>query len=105
MQVAVDPAELLGCLTHPGGDPAQHHLAVLPAFDIAGVVAAALDHRLDGVGGSQRSSKSGWHAKPSDGEGLGQPSRSEAATPGWERSSSRASASSSAWATSGSVWW
>jgi hypothetical protein len=32
VQVAVDAAELLGRLVHPGGDPAQHHLAVLPAL-------------------------------------------------------------------------
>jgi hypothetical protein len=40
---------------------------------VGGVIAADLDHRLDGVGGSQRSSESGWYAQPGDGQGLGQP--------------------------------
>jgi hypothetical protein len=32
VQVAVDAAELLGCLAHARGDPAQHHQPVLPAL-------------------------------------------------------------------------
>jgi hypothetical protein len=72
VQVPVDAAEWLGCLAHPDGDPAQHHLAVLPALDVGGVVAADLDHRLEGVGAAQRSGQGGRHAKPTDREGLGQ---------------------------------
>jgi hypothetical protein len=32
VQVAVDAADLAADLAHAGGDPAQHHLAVLPAL-------------------------------------------------------------------------
>src|SRR4029453_2485963 len=64
VQMAIDAAELLGCLAHAGGDPAQHHLPVLPAPDVDGMVAADLDHRLDGVGAAQRSSEGGWYAQP-----------------------------------------
>ena len=52
---------------------------------------------------AQRPGQGGRHAEPADGQGLGQPfPQADAAAPGWERSSSRASASRSAWATSGS---
>jgi hypothetical protein len=40
MQVAVDAAELLAGLDHPGGAPAQRHLPVAPAFDVGGVLTA-----------------------------------------------------------------
>jgi hypothetical protein len=36
------------------------------------MVAADLDHRLDGVGAAQGPSQGRWHAKAADGEGLGQ---------------------------------
>jgi len=48
MEVSVDPAELFTGLDHPGGAPAQRHLPVTPAFDVAGVIATNRDHRLDG---------------------------------------------------------
>src|SRR3954454_12138513 len=37
VQVAVDPAELLAGLDHPGGAPAQRHLPVPPALDVGRV--------------------------------------------------------------------
>jgi hypothetical protein len=73
VQVAIDAADLGGCLAHPGGDPTQHHLPVLPALDVGGMIAADLDHRLDGVGATQSPSQGGRHAEAADGEGLSQP--------------------------------
>ena len=67
-----DVAELGGRLAHPGGDPAQHHLAVLPALDVGGVVAAGGDHRLDRVRGPAGPGEGRWHAQPADREGLSQ---------------------------------
>ena len=49
MQVTVHSAELLAGLDHPGRAPAQRHLPVAPALDVAGVFAADRDHRLDAV--------------------------------------------------------
>ncbi len=49
VQVAVDAAELLAGLEHPGGAPAQRHLPVPPALDVAGVLSADRDHALDRV--------------------------------------------------------
>jgi hypothetical protein len=48
VQVAVDAAELLAGFGHAGGAPAQGHGPVLPPFDVLGVLAADLDHGLDG---------------------------------------------------------
>jgi hypothetical protein len=41
VEVAVDAAELLGRLAHPGGHPTQHHLPVASALDVDGVTTAA----------------------------------------------------------------
>jgi len=38
MEMAVDAAELLAGFDHAGGTPAQGHLSVAPAFDVAGVI-------------------------------------------------------------------
>src|SRR5450756_3072542 len=54
VQVAVDAAELLAGLDHPGGAPAQRHGAVLPVLHVARVGAGDGDHRLDAVGRAQR---------------------------------------------------
>jgi len=69
-------------LEHAGGAPAQRHLSVAPALDVAGVVAADRDHRLlrhervagrnDPVGRAHRSGERGWHAAAEHGEGLGE---------------------------------
>jgi hypothetical protein len=54
VQVAVDAAELLAGLDHPGGAPAQRHLPVAPALDVARAGPADRDHALDRVGRAQR---------------------------------------------------
>ena len=72
MEVAVDPAELLAGFDHAGGAPAQRHLSVSPAFDVAGVVAADADHRLDRVGRAQCPGQGGRHAESEHGQRLGQ---------------------------------
>ena len=71
MEVAVDPAELLAGFDHAGGAPAQRHLPVAPVFDVAGVVAADGDHRLDRVGGAQGPGEGGWYAEAEHGQGFG----------------------------------
>lgn len=53
LAVALDAAELGLGSRHPRGGPAQFHVAVLPALDPAGMMAVALDYRLDRVGGLQ----------------------------------------------------
>src|SRR3954451_22888951 len=49
VSVADDLAELTLGFEHPGGGPAQAHVAVLPALDVARDAANGLDHRLAGV--------------------------------------------------------
>ena len=49
--VPVDPSELLFRLQEPGRSPAQYHLAVPPALDVAGDRAPHGNHGLDRVGG------------------------------------------------------
>jgi len=49
VEVAVDAAELLAGLDHAGGAPAQCHLSVAPALDVAGVITTNRDHRLDSL--------------------------------------------------------
>jgi hypothetical protein len=44
MKVAVDPAELGAGFDHSGGTPAQGHLSIPPAFDVAGVVPPNFTH-------------------------------------------------------------
>jgi hypothetical protein len=105
VQVAVDPAERVRGPGHSGSAPAQRHLPVPPPLDVLAVVPADLDHGLDGVRGAERACQRGRRARAQHGEGLGHASRSEAAAPGWVRSSSRASACSPASALSaGSAW-
>src|SRR3954470_22916866 len=48
--VADHAAELPLGLEHPGGGPAQAHVAVLPTLDVAAGPADALEHRLARVG-------------------------------------------------------
>ena len=72
VEVTVHPAELLGRFAHPGGAPAQRHLSVPPALDVAGVVPADLDHRLNRVCRPQGADQGRRDAEPADGEGLGQ---------------------------------
>jgi hypothetical protein len=69
---AVDSAELFGRFEHPGGAPAQDHLAVAPALHVRAVVAADFDHRLDRVGGPQRSRQGRGHAEAADGQRRGE---------------------------------
>src|SRR5213592_1485453 len=54
VQVPVDAAELVIGFEHPGGAPAERHGPVAPVLDVAGVIPADPDHRLDAVGGAQR---------------------------------------------------
>jgi len=70
MEVAVHAAELLLGLEHAGRAPAKRHLAVALALHVGRVVAADLDHRLDGVGGAQCPGQGRWHAEAADSEGL-----------------------------------
>jgi len=51
--VADDLSELAFGFEHPGGGPAQAHVAVLPALDVAAGGAADADHRLDRVRAAQ----------------------------------------------------
>ena len=44
VEVSVHAAELLAGLGHAGGAPAQRHVAGLPVFDVAAVVAGDADH-------------------------------------------------------------
>jgi hypothetical protein len=52
--VADDAAELALGFEHPGGGPAQRHVAVLPALDVATGAADALDQRLAWVRALER---------------------------------------------------
>ncbi|CCG02442.1 Putative helicase (fragment) [Blastococcus saxobsidens DD2] len=70
VQVAVDPAELLAGLDHAGGAPAQGHLPVPPALDVAGVITTDGDHRLDRVGRAQRAGQRGRHPQAQHGQRL-----------------------------------
>jgi hypothetical protein len=88
MEVAVDPAELGAGFGHTSGAPAQRHLSIPPAFDVAGVVATisimlstqlVLRKVRARVGGTLRRSTVSVSSKPS---------RKEAAAPGWVWSSS-----------------
>src|SRR6476620_3216561 len=100
VHVAVHAAELLAGLDHPGGAPAQRHLSVAPALTLPAwvrqieiMLSTALVERSvrASVGGMPRRST----VRVSD-----MPSRRLAAAPGWVRSSSAASAHSSASAAS-----
>ena len=100
VQVPVDAAELLACLDHPGGAPAQRHLPVAPRLTLPAWVrqieimlsTAFVERNVRAsVGGMPRRST----VRVSD-----IPSRRLAAAPGWVRSSSAASAHSSASAAS-----
>lgn len=72
MEVAVDPAELGAGFDHPGSAPAQRHLSVKPAFDVAGVVATNFDHAFDAVGAAQGPSQGGRHPQAQHGQRFGQ---------------------------------
>jgi len=56
-----------------GSPPPGSGGAVLPALDVAGVLAADRQQALDRVGGAQRARQGRRHAQPQHGEGLGQP--------------------------------
>jgi len=71
--VALDAAELGLGGEHPGGAPAQRHLAVLPVLHASGVVADDLDHRLGRVRRIERGEQAAGDAEPVDGDGLGEP--------------------------------
>src|SRR5664279_1126769 len=70
--MTVDPAELLLGLEQAGGTPAQRHGPAVPTLDVARVVTADLDHRLDGVGGAQRARERRRDTESGDGERLGE---------------------------------
>jgi len=81
--VAGHTAELLAGLDHAGGAPALCHLPVSPALDVAGVVAADRDHRLDRVGRPQRPARVGGTPSRSTVNVSAMPSRRLPAAPGW----------------------
>jgi len=70
VEVTVDAAELLAGLDHPGRAPAQRHLPVAPALDVAGVFTADRNHRLDRIGRAQRAGEGGRHTEAQHGERL-----------------------------------
>ncbi len=70
--VADHAAERLLGLEHPGGRPAQAHVAVLPALDVAAGGAADADHRLDRVRRGQRLPQLGMDAQALQRDRLGQ---------------------------------
>jgi hypothetical protein len=105
VEVAVDPAELSAGFDHSGGAPAQGHLSISPAFDVAGVVAAnsimlstqlVLRKVRARVGGTPRRSTVSVSVRPS---------RKDVAAVGWVRSSSLARDSNYAWAASAVSAW
>jgi hypothetical protein len=82
--VTVDPAELPASLDHAGGAPAQRHLSVAPALDVAGVFAAEGDHRLDRIRRAQRPGEGERHTEAQRPERLVEaPWHRLAAAPGW----------------------
>src|SRR5215210_6974595 len=91
--VADDLAELGFGFEHAGGRPAQAHVAVLPALDVAAGGAADADHRLDWVRRGQRFLSWGWTPRRCSVTVSVRPSRSDAAAPGCECASSPANAS------------
>jgi len=68
--VADDASELLFGFEHAGGGPAQRHVAVLPALDVARAAPDALDHGLAGVGGLLRRLELACDAEAGEGERL-----------------------------------
>jgi hypothetical protein len=103
--VPVDAAELAGCLPMPAAIqrsticPSRQRLTLAAwsrQISIIDSIELVLRNVRARVGGTPRRPMVKVSASPS---------RRLAAAPGWERSSSRARASSSAWATSGSGWW
>src|SRR5665648_427314 len=99
VQVAVDAAELLAGLDHPGGAPAQRHGAVLPVLHVARVRAMEI---IDSMLLVERNVRARVGATPrrSTVSVSARPSRRLPAAPGWVRSNSLASASSCASAAS-----
>ncbi len=71
-----DAAELLLRLHNPDRGPAQDHLAVAPALDIAGHGPSHRDHGLDGVGRLEGPEQAGAESKAGDRERLLEASRS-----------------------------
>src|SRR5512132_3975977 len=50
----LEPPEALGGLQHGGAGPAQHHLGIPPAFDVAADLADGAVHVLNDVGARER---------------------------------------------------
>src|SRR5580704_8482673 len=98
--VAEDFPELGLGLEHPGGGPAQAHVAVLPVLDVAAGAPDGAGHRLDRVRALERALEFPATPRRVSVSFSPMPSRRDAAAPGCERSSSpasRASASSACW--------
>jgi hypothetical protein len=87
--LADDPAELLLGFEHPGGRPAQRHLAV-PVLDVAAGAADALDHRLARIRGLQRALQRSGDPRAGEGERFLQALAQRRGGAGCVRSSSRA---------------
>jgi len=68
--VALDPAEGSFGVEHAGRGPAQHHLSVAPAGDVAVGGPCDGDHDLDGVAGGEGFREAAIDAETGDGEHL-----------------------------------
>src|SRR3954471_2371463 len=93
--VADDAPELSLGFEHPRGGPAQAHVARLPVLDVATGAPDALDHRLARVRALERLLQVVADPEAVRVSVSSRPSRSDAAAPGCERSSSPASRRSS----------
>lgn len=94
VQVAVDRRNCLQALITPAAHQRSAHLPVAPAFDVAGMLSADRDHRLDAVGRVQRAGQAGRHAQPEHNRRPVEPLTHTGRRTGWVRSSSLARASS-----------
>jgi len=88
---ADDPAELALGLAHPDGDPAQAHVAVVPALDGAADAPDGLDHRLAAVHRGERALEPARSTSRVTVSVSSKPSPSDAAAPEcvWASSSAR----------------
>jgi len=64
----LEPPEALGGLQHGGSGPAQRHLGILPAFDVAADLPNGAVHVFDDVRARQRPAQFDRQAEAGDGE-------------------------------------
>ena len=70
LPVGLEPPEALGGLHHAGRGPAQRHLGIPPAFDVAADLPNGAVHVFDDVGARQRPTQLDRQAEAGDGENL-----------------------------------